>query len=163
MSNRAWISIVIILAIIIAVLVWFLFATPISKPATQSATSTPMTTTTTTTTSTSTAPLDTEVTVSSPKPGATVSHTITVTGQAPGAWFFEAQFPLLVKDSNNETVASEPAHAQGDWESTGEVTFTDSIVVDPSFHGPATLVLLRDNPSGLPENDDSVTVPIVIQ
>ena len=31
------------------------------------------------------------------------------------------------------------------------------------YTGAATLVLKRDNPSGLPENDASVVVPITIQ
>jgi len=31
------------------------------------------------------------------------------------------------------------------------------------YTGPATLILIRDNPSGLPEHDDSLPIPIVIR
>jgi len=31
-----------------------------------------------------------------------------------------------------------------------------------AYSGPATLVLKRDNPSGLPENDASISVPIEV-
>jgi len=42
------------------------------------------------------------------------------------------------------------------------VPFTAQVTVE-DYSGPATLVLLKDNPSGLPENDDSVSFSVVIQ
>ena len=43
------------------------------------------------------------------------------------------------------------------------VTYSAPSVVVRDYSGPADLILLRDNPSGLPENDDEVTMPIVIK
>ncbi|MBV9159311.1 MAG: hypothetical protein JO019_01805, partial [Candidatus Kaiserbacteria bacterium] len=45
---------------------------------------------------------------------------------------------------------------------TGQVTFTAQVSIS-GYKGPATLVLSKDNPSGLPQNDDSVSIPITIQ
>ena len=167
MSSRTWTILIVILAIVIAVLAWLLFATPVSAPTIPAATTTESTTSQTTatdsTSSPQAAPLDTQVTVTTPQPGATVGRTFTVAGTAPGAWFFEAQFPIQVRDATDDTIASNPAQAQGDWETSGLVTFTDTITIDSSYTGPATLILLRDNPSGLPQNDDSVTIPITVQ
>ncbi len=46
---------------------------------------------------------------------------------------------------------------------TEQVAFSSNIIVEGSYRGPATLILLKDNPSGLPEHDDALEIPIVIQ
>lgn len=43
------------------------------------------------------------------------------------------------------------------------VPFKVEIKVPNDYIGPATLVLKNDNPSGLPENDRSVAVPITVE
>ncbi len=85
-----------------------------------------------------------------------------MTGEAPGNWFFEASFPIQVRDKGNNKVGQTTGQAQSDWMTTELVPFTAEITVT-GYSGPATLVLLKDNPSGLPENEDSVSIPIVIQ
>lgn len=101
------------------------------------------------------------VRVSSPLPGATVPRTFTVTGEA-SAWYFEASFPLEVLDQNGTRVGVSYATAQGDWMTTDFVPFIGEITVN-NYSGPATLVLHKDNASGLPEHDESVSFPIVVQ
>ncbi len=57
------------------------------------------------------------------------------------------------------------ATAQGDWMTTDFVPFKATInyTADPQIIGDAgTLVLKKDNPSGLHENDDSLSVPVII-
>ncbi len=107
-------------------------------------------------------PLHTKVSITSPKSGATVGKTFVVAGSAPGNWFFEGSFPVQVRDKDNSKIGQGVAQAQGEWMTTDLVTFTTNITVS-SYSGPATLVLLRDNPSGLPENDDALEIPITIQ
>lgn len=165
MSTRAWLTVIIILGVIIVALGVLLFATPVGAPGTS-----PQPTTTTqailpspSSSSTSTAPLDTQVTVTSPAASSTVGHTFTVAGTAPGPWFFEAVFPIQVRDENDDLIGSSQGRAQGEWTTDSLVTFTSQMTVDASYHGPATLILLKDNPSGLPQNMDEVTVPIVVQ
>lgn len=100
--------------------------------------------------------------VTSPTPGASVSSTFTVAGQARGYWYFEANFPYEVQDANGNTIAEGPVQADGEWMTTEFVPYTFQITI-PSYKGKATLILRNDNPSGLPENAASVSIPITIQ
>lgn len=161
MSTRIWWSIIVVLLIVIAVLAWLLFATPAHAPTIEVPVST--STVSTSTTTTGTQPLHARVTVTSPAAHATVGHTLVVAGEAPGPWYFEASFPIKVVDKDGNVLGQGPAQAQRDWMIDQLVPFTATITLDPLYHGPATLALLKDNPSGLPENDDSLEVPIVIQ
>ena len=109
-------------------------------------------------------PLSDSVSVSSPGPGGTVDKTFTVTGKAPGPWFSEAQFPVQVRASSGDVIGHATAHTDGNWQSTDVVPFTADVTIDnPTYKGTARLILMRDNPSGLPENDDAVEIPIMIR
>ena len=89
------------------------------------------------------------VKITSPLAGATVGKTFTVKGEARGQWYFEASFPVQVKDKDNNTVGQGIAQAEGEWMTTEFVPFSANVIVT-NYSGPATLVLLKDNPSGLP-------------
>lgn len=156
-SSRGLIIIIILLLIVIAVLSWLLFVKTAEAPAL----SAPATSATATTTTTPT--LITRARVASPQPGAILAKTFAVTGVAPNAWYFEAVFPIQVRDADDNLLASAQAQAQSDWTVAGPVSFTASVTISSDYHGPATLILLKDNPSGLPENSDEVTIPITIK
>lgn len=100
--------------------------------------------------------------VTSPVPGAMLPPTFSISGKARGGWYFEASFPYQILDANGAKIAEGPVQASGDWMTPEFVPFTLSVTV-PNYKGKATLVLKNDNPSGLPENDASVSIPIVIQ
>ncbi len=153
MNTTLWWGIIIVLFVIIAALSWTLFSMP--APA-------PITATTTPPVATSTQSLSARVVVTSPAPNATMPQTFIVTGKAPGPWYFEASFPIKVVDADNNFIGQGIAQAQSDWMTEGDVQFIATTTVT-GYSGPAILVLLKDNPSGLPENDDSVSIPIVIQ
>lgn len=104
-----------------------------------------------------------DVVVTNPTPGAVTGKTFTVTGKARGTWYFEATFPVKVLDASGKTLATGIAHAQGDWMTTEFVPFTVNITVPNSYIGKATLVLQKDNPSGLPEHEASVSFPFTIE
>ena len=172
MSTRVWATLIAVLAIIIIVLAWFLFATPASAPTiqvTQQSSSTPTASrqgppvSSNTPTPASTPPLDTQVVVTTPAQNATVSHSFEIAGVAPNQWFYEAVFPIQVRDSDDNLVGTSQGKAQGDWTQPGLVTFTSQMTIDASYEGPANLILLKDNPSGLPQDIDSVTIPITIK
>ena len=167
MSSRSWKFLIALLAIIIIVLAWFLFTTPAvapTVPASQATTTAQSTQpTSANSSSVSNAPLDTQVVVTTPLPNATVPHEFTVAGTAPNQWFDEAVFPMQVRDANDDLIGTSQGQAQGDWTQPGLVTFTSHMTVDASYEGPANLILLKDNPSGLPQNIDSVTIPITVQ
>lgn len=89
--------------------------------------------------------------------------TFVVKGSAPNSWYFEASFPIQIRDAGNNVIGHGTAHALTDWTQTGIVPFEATTTVTTSYSGPATVVVLKDNPSGLPERDDSFSMPILIQ
>lgn len=102
--------------------------------------------------------------VENPHPGGVVGKEFRVTGEARGYWFFEASFPIEVVGADGNTIAGSFATAEGDWMTEDFVAFKSEIIDLPSaYTGPATLILKKDNPSGLPENDASVMIPIVVE
>ena len=102
--------------------------------------------------------------VETPHPGGVVGKEFVVTGEARGYWFFEASFPIEVVGADGNTIAGSYATAEGDWMTEDFVSFKSEMIDLPSaYTGPATLILKKDNPSGLPENDASISIPIVVE
>jgi hypothetical protein len=108
-----------------------------------------------------------EIIIDEPQIGEGVSPSFVVKGKAPGTWYFEATFPIFVVDDNDNVIGSCIAQAQSDWMVEDYVAFeglveieNKSSLVEGGLN--AVLILRRDNPSGLPENDDFVEVPIVV-
>lgn len=157
-GKLAW-GVVTVLFVVIIVLTWILLAVPKPAEAPTVSTSSPQATAT----SSAPEPLHTRVAVSSPPSGSTVGQRFVVIGEAPGNWYFEAVFPIQVRDKDNNKIGQAQGQAQADWMTTGQVPFSAEVTLDTPYRGPATIVLLKDNPSGLPENDDSLEVPVVIQ
>ncbi|MCB9814403.1 YdcF family protein [Candidatus Nomurabacteria bacterium] len=101
--------------------------------------------------------------VGSPQAGQVISSPVTVTGQARGSWFFEASFPLVVVDWDGLIIGTGFATADGDWMTEEFVPFTGTVSYDLATSTPyrrGAIILKKDNPSGLPENDDAVEIPI---
>ncbi len=96
----------------------------------------------------------------SPLAESTINSPVSISGQARGWWFFEASFPIKIVDANDQLLGIVPAQAQADWMTADFVPF-EAIV---EFSQPSTssgfIVLVKDNPSGLPENDDEIRLPI---
>lgn len=103
------------------------------------------------------------ITIDTPFPGAVTGKEFGVLGKARGTWFFEASFPIEVLDKNGALLAQGIAQAQGEWMTTEFVPFKATIVITKTYTGKATLVLKKDNPSGLPEKDASVSFPFTIE
>lgn len=102
--------------------------------------------------------------VSVPNPQATISgDELVISGEASG-WYFEGSFGVVLKSQNGTVLAQVPATAQGDWMTTAFVPFEATIDLSGiSYTGPASLVFVKANPSGMPQNAASVTIPVVIQ
>lgn len=100
------------------------------------------------------------VTLSRPAAGDAVASPITVVGQAPGPWFFEATLPYELRAADGTVVASGAVHAGDDWMTEGPVPFEAVIEFAVPSTTEAVLVLMKDNPSGLPENDGSFELPL---
>jgi len=103
--------------------------------------------------------------VTSPRSGETISSPFTVIGEARGNWFFEASFPVLLTDWDGKILAQGVAQAKGDWMTTDYVPFTATLmyITDAqTYSDKGTLILKKDNPSGLPENDNALEIPVHI-
>jgi hypothetical protein len=155
----------ILLFLVILVMTYLLFALPTIKATTPVSTSTPEQVAQMPGTQTPgpNAPLSERVTITTPIANTSVGARFEVKGNAPGNWFFEASFPIQVRDKDGNVIARTHASAQGDWMTTDLVQFTSTINIEGAYKGPATLILMKDNPSGLPEHDDSTEISIVIQ
>lgn len=101
------------------------------------------------------------ITVSSPTQGQRITSPITVTGQARGGWYFEASFPVEVRDASGKIIAQGPAQAQGEWMTNEFVPFRSTLTFPAQPAGSrGTVILRKDNPSGDPARDQSVTIPV---
>jgi hypothetical protein len=98
--------------------------------------------------------------VSSPVANAEIDSPLTITGSARGNWYFEASFPVKIYDANGQLLGSHFATAQGDWMTEDFVPFTSTLTFTTPTTATGTLVLEKDNPSGLPEHDNSITIPV---
>lgn len=100
--------------------------------------------------------------VSAPQKNQSVSSPIEISGQARGAWYFEADFPVRLIDAQGKILAQAPVTAQGDWMTNDFVPFLGSIGYQVLATTSATLVLENSNPSGLPENQKKIEIPLVL-
>lgn len=94
------------------------------------------------------------------KIGDEVSSPLTITGRARGYWFFEASFPVQLVDANGKLVANGVAQAQADWMTTDFVPYKVTLTFGRADTATGTLVFTKDNPSGLPQNDDHMSLPV---
>lgn len=104
--------------------------------------------------------------VTSPIPGSLIMSPVTITGEARGTWFFEASFPVYVTDWDGLIIGEGHATANGEWMTSEFVPFTAVITFDTSqirgnYSNRGTLILRKDNPSGLPEHDDALEIPVL--
>lgn len=107
------------------------------------------------------------IVLTSPVSDAVVTSPLTITGQARGGWYFEASFPVMLTNWDGLIIAEGVASAQGDWMTSEFVPFTATLnftnpynAGDPDFMKRGTLILKNDNPSGLPENDRAIEIPV---
>lgn len=102
--------------------------------------------------------------VFTPHAGGVVGKEFLVVGKARGQWYFEGSFPVEVIGADGNQIAGGIATAVGDWMTTDFVEFkTDLLDLPSAYRGPATLILRRDNASGLPEHDAAIIIPIVVE
>jgi hypothetical protein len=108
------------------------------------------------------------VVLDAPLPGQVIASPLTVRGMARGFWFFEASFPVFLTDWDGRIIATGIATAQNEWMTEEFVPFEATLEFTvPSGPGEArnrgTLILQKDNPSGLPEHDDAREITIFFE
>jgi outer membrane murein-binding lipoprotein Lpp len=100
------------------------------------------------------------VLVFTPSKNETITSPVAIVGEVPGNWSFEAQFPVQLKDGKGNLITQAPAHLLANWETTQLVPFSVQLTYTTATSGSGAIVLQEDNPSGLPRNSDSVSIPI---
>ncbi|MBD3282110.1 MAG: hypothetical protein GF387_00670 [Candidatus Portnoybacteria bacterium] len=98
--------------------------------------------------------------ITSPRPNEIIQSPLTIKGQAKGTWFFEADFPIKLKDANNNTIATAIAQTTEDWMTEEFISFQAELEFQKPETKEGTLILEKANPSGLPENEDQLIIPI---
>lgn len=116
--------------------------------------------------------------VSEPIVQTKVTSPLTIKGEARGSWFFEASFPIKLLNSKGKVIAKGIAQAKSDWMTNdfvpfeAELKFSAPKTIDPSLSLPlvrggeiketeGSLILSKDNPSGLPANDNQIIIPVI--
>jgi outer membrane murein-binding lipoprotein Lpp len=109
-----------------------------------------------------TSPKGVTIKVYTPASNAQMVSPVIVLGEVPGSWSFEAVFPVKLLGSDGTLIARGTAQLLGSWTTDQLVPFSVKIVYNTNAvaRGDGTLVLQKDNPSGLAANDDSVSIPI---
>ena len=109
------------------------------------------------------------VTLASPLPEQKIDNPLIVTGWARGTWFFEGSFPVTLTNWDGLIIAEGAAQAQIDpsdehgagWMTEDFVPFRVELKYEtPSLYDRGSLILKKDNPSGLPEHDDAYEITV---
>lgn len=103
------------------------------------------------------------VKIQTPAPQSAVSSPIGLQGIARGSWFFEASFPISVVDAKGKVIGTGVGTADGNWMTPEFVPFTARIEFIKGYARTGNILLKKDNPSGMPENDDSFEIPVTFK
>ncbi len=96
-------------------------------------------------------------------PNSKVHGVVSYRGGIKNNYFFEANIRINVLDMNKKVLKSDFATATTEWMTSGPVSFEGSFDFSGLPKGPAYFEIQNDNPSGLPENDKSILIPIVVE
>jgi hypothetical protein len=101
-----------------------------------------------------------QIKVTKPQPNQIIQSPLTIEGEARGSWFFEGVFPIMLLDSNGNAIARHFAQVQGEWMTEDFVLFKAELIFEKPSTDTGILILEKDNPSGLSENDASIEIPV---
>ena len=101
-----------------------------------------------------------KIKITTPEINDTITTPLEIAGEARGSWYFEAVFPIVLLDNAGTEIARTSAWAQGDWMTEDFVPFFARLEFTKPVSETGAVVLQKDNPSGLPEHDESLVIPI---
>jgi hypothetical protein len=89
-----------------------------------------------------------------------IASPVIVSGQASG-WYFEGAFLVRVVDETGKELGRGNAVAlDGNWMTTNFVPFKGSVTFDPQGAKDGKIIFEKANPSGLPQNAESYSLPV---
>lgn len=98
-------------------------------------------------------------TLSSPLPKSELGCTFLLSGKMPREWFFENVFPYRIEIEGVEVVRG-LVQSHDDYTVKEMLTFSQELECIGKCLGNSEIILRRDNPSGLEENDDEYRIPV---
>jgi hypothetical protein len=96
------------------------------------------------------------------KSGQEITSPLVVEGEAKGSWFFEGNMPIKILDEAGNILGTSYVMAKTDWMTEDYVAFKGEINFATPTGGKGFLVIAKDNPSGLAENDKEIKIPVVL-
>ncbi|KKP33025.1 MAG: hypothetical protein A2312_01195 [Candidatus Staskawiczbacteria bacterium RIFOXYB2_FULL_32_9] len=102
--------------------------------------------------------------VENPRPNQVIQSPLFIKGKARGTWFFEASFSVVLVNWDGLIIAQGLATAKEDWMTEEFVLFEANLyftIDKDTYSNRGALILKKDNPSGLPEYDDALEMPII--
>jgi len=103
--------------------------------------------------------LSDEVVIENPRPNQTIVSPLIVKGRARGTFYFEGSFPIRLVDERGNELAESYVESQGEWMTEDFVPFIGELEFQTDATS-GTLYFEKANPSGLPENEQVLEVPI---
>lgn len=109
--------------------------------------------------------IENKLVITSQKPNDQISNPVTVSGKAVGIWLFEGSFPIEVHDANGKllgtgTAKFVPQSPNDTWMTDQLVNFQGEIKFSQPTTDTGYILFEKDNPSGLPQNDESFQLPV---
>lgn len=90
-----------------------------------------------------------------------IASPLVITGRARGVWFFEATFPIELKNAAGVVIATHYAEAEDEWMTEDFVPFSATLTFPAQPAGTSgSLVLKRSNASGDPIRDQELVIPV---
>ena len=96
------------------------------------------------------------------KPYDKVQGKISYSGSVKGGYFFEANILVNILDADKNAILKNYASAKSEWMTSDPVIFEGTLDLSNLSAGLYYLEIHNDNASGLPENDKSILIPIII-
>ena len=104
-----------------------------------------------------------KIKIVSPRPLEKVVSPLSINGEARGTWFFEAQFSASLLDENGRILGTGVMTADSEWMTEEFVPYTGELVFNAPTGTKGKLILEKNNPSGIPQKDSQLIVPVVFE
>lgn len=96
-------------------------------------------------------------------PNSTMSGVVSFEGSVKGGYFFEGNIQINILSVDKTLLKAGYATSTSDWMTAEPVEFKGEIDLTGLPTGPAYFEIHNDNASGLPENDKSILIPIILE
>ena len=91
-----------------------------------------------------------------------VNLPLDVSGMVKGTWFSEGVFNVQLLDARSRELGNALARSTQNWMTQESIPFSVRIPGVP-YHGPATIVFHKANPSGDPSRDDQYRLQVIVK